>query len=91
MAKKIQGSGLQELKASVQEGKIIVGREKVLQGLRKGNLRKIFLAKNCPDDVRGDVVYYAGLQNVSIEMMEATNEELGIICKKNFFVAVVGL
>lgn len=90
MAKKDQG-GLQELKANVQDGKIVVGKEKVLQGLRKGTLRKVFLARNCPDDVKSDVVNYAGLQHVSVEETEATNEELGIICKKNFFVAVVGL
>ena len=91
MAKKDEGSKLQELKVSVQDGKIVVGHEKVLQGLRKGNLRKVFLARNCPDNVKKDVVHYAGLQHITVEETEATNEELGIICKKNFFVAVVGL
>jgi len=83
--------GIKELKEVVQEGKAIIGMDCVMKELKKGNLTKIFLASNCRDDVRKDIIYYAGLQNVKVEETDSTNEELGILCKKNFFVSVVGL
>jgi large subunit ribosomal protein L30e len=88
--KKDQSVAMKELKDKVHEGTAIVGMDRVMKELKKGNLKKIFLASNCREDVRGDVTYYAGLQSVEIEEVKATNEELGILCKKNFFVSIVG-
>ena len=51
-------------------------------------LLKCFTSAGPLPDLHRD---YAGLQHITVEETEATNEELGIICKKNFFVAVVGL
>jgi large subunit ribosomal protein L30e len=90
MAKKDKNLKLEELKKKLLDGKAVVGIDRVLKELKRGNLKKIFLAMNSREDLRKDVLYYSGLQKVVVEELETSNEELGVICKKNFFVSVVG-
>ena len=73
------------------EHKAIIGTQRVLKQLRAKKLSKIFLARNCPEKVKNDIHYYAQLANVPVVQLEQTNEELGVICKKNYFIAVAGI
>ncbi|MBI1968910.1 ribosomal L7Ae/L30e/S12e/Gadd45 family protein [Candidatus Woesearchaeota archaeon] len=82
---------LSEVRQALQAGKALIGAEMVLKQLRSGNLQKVFLAKNCPARLRADIEQYAQLGNVPVVTLLLNNEELGIICKKNFFVAVLGV
>lgn len=92
MAKKEEiGKEIKELKVKIQEDKVVIGVEKVLKGLRDKTLQKIFLASNCPPKISEDIYYYAKLVNVPVVKIEFDNEELGIFCKKNFFIAVLGV
>ncbi len=86
-----QESELSQLKAEVQKGQIIVGTERVLKYLNEGKLQKVFLAKNCPPKSRSDVMQFVRLAQVPLVELGLTNEELGIFCKKNFFVSVLGI
>ncbi|MFH1276300.1 MAG: ribosomal L7Ae/L30e/S12e/Gadd45 family protein [Candidatus Woesearchaeota archaeon] len=88
--KKEESAGLKELKEKLLQEKVVVGIDRVMKELKKDCLNKIFLASNVRDDLRKDLIHYAGLQGVTVEELELSNEELGILCKKNFFVAVVG-
>jgi len=81
---------VKELKDRVQEGKAIIGTERVLKALKKKALISVYLAKNCPAKLKEDVEYYAKLAKIKVVNVEYTNEELGIFCKKNFFVSVLG-
>ncbi len=91
MAKKEEiGKEIKELKVKVQEGKIVVGAEKVLKSLRNRTIQKVVLASNCPQKISEDVYYYAKLADVPVVKIDLDNEELGIFCKKNFFIAVLG-
>lgn len=82
---------LKNLRVSLQEGKAIIGRDKVLKELRTGNLQKILLASNIPENMKNELEHYAKIGNVPIVVLEINNEELGIHCKKNFFVSVIGI
>ncbi|MDP3640111.1 MAG: ribosomal L7Ae/L30e/S12e/Gadd45 family protein [Nanoarchaeota archaeon] len=82
---------LSEVRQALVAGNALIGAETVLKQLRSGNLKKVFLAKNCPVRVRADVEQYAQLGSVPVVTLLLNNEELGIICKKNFFVAVLGV
>ncbi len=81
---------LRELKVKVQNEKIVVGGERVLKLLQEKRFEKVYLAKNCPVKLRSDVMHFAHLTQTPIVELEQTNEELGIYCKKNFFVSVLG-
>ncbi len=82
---------LSAIKKSLQDGTAVVGARTVLKRLQEGNISKVYLAANCPGKLQGDIQSYAGLVNTPVVFLRITNEELGILCKKNFFVAVVGI
>lgn len=82
---------MKELRLKVQDNKAVIGTDRVMKELKAGHLSKIFLAKNCRNDVKGDIEYYAGLSSVPVVVVDFDNEELGVFCKKNFFVSVLGI
>lgn len=77
--------------SKVQEGKAVLGTDRVLKLLKARKLSSIIIARNCPAQSQANLQYYAQLAGVPITQVEQTNEELGIICKKNFFVSVAGI
>ncbi len=79
------------LTTKVQEGKAVLGTDRVLKLLKAKKLNSIIIARNCPAKSKEDIQYYARLAQVPITQVEQTNEELGILCKKNFFVSVAGI
>lgn len=90
MAKKREMEGeLKELRAKVQQNKVIIGRDEVLRGVQSGSVSKVFLARNCPEKIRQDLHHYASLAQVPVVDLEMDNEELGVFCKKNFFISVL--
>ncbi len=91
MAKKEIEGNEKELKLKVQEGSAIIGADRVLKSLKSGSLGKIFLASNCRADLKADVEHYAGISGIPVVTLGMDNEELGVFCKKNFFIAVVGV
>ena len=64
---------------------------KVLKELKTKTLIKVLLAKNCPPKLKEDVNYYAQLADIPVVELGQTNEELGVLCKKNFFISIVGI
>lgn len=79
-----------ELKTKVQEGKAIIGTDRVLKNLKSKQIQTVYLASNCPDKIKDDVKYYAELAGTPIITLDYDNEELGVFCKKNFLVSVLG-
>ncbi|MBI2665965.1 ribosomal L7Ae/L30e/S12e/Gadd45 family protein [Candidatus Woesearchaeota archaeon] len=87
----IESKNVTDLKTKLLDGKVTIGLDLVLKNLKKGILGKVLLAKNCPEKIKKDLHYYAQLQGTAVEELELSNEELGILCKKNFFIAVAGI
>ncbi len=79
------------LKEKVQEGKAVLGTERVCKQLQQGTLAEVFLARNCQERARKDIYYYARLANVPVTELDLTNEEVGILCKKNFVISVAAV
>ena len=79
------------LSSKALEGKAIIGSERVLKELKAGRLGTVFLARNCLQKVKDDVQYYAQLAHVPVIQLEQSNEEIGVLCKKNFFISVAGI
>jgi len=82
---------LKSLQSLAQARKLIIGSDRVLKELRKGGLKKVLMAKNCPTQQKQDILQYARMMEIPVVAIEQNNEELGVLCKKNFFVAVVGI
>ncbi len=90
MAKEEVGE-IKELKNKVLEGKAIIGSDRVVKALQSGKITKVFMANNCPTTTKNNILHYAKLADINVIQLNQDNEELGIICKKNFFIAVVGI
>jgi large subunit ribosomal protein L30e len=80
-----------ELKTHLQSGKVVIGADRVLKMLKQKKLVKVYLASNCPDQLKEDLQYYAQLAKVPCLNLDYNNEELGVFCKKNYFVATLGV
>ncbi len=91
MAKKKTDQKIQELKEVLQGDKAVIGRNLVLKLLKQGKLAKIFLAKNAAPDLVADLEHYTKLAKIELVALEQDNEELGVLAKKNHFIAVVGV
>lgn len=90
MKKEEVSKDLKELKAKLQEKEAVIGADLVLKRLKDKSLSKVFLASNAPQKIREDVQYYAKLAGIIVSELSLDNEELGLFCKKNFFIAVIG-
>ena len=82
---------LKKVKAEVQDGKAVIGKEGVIKAIKSKSLAKVFAASNCPQDVKKDVKHYAQLAGVPFSELGISNEELGVLCKKNYFISVLGI
>lgn len=80
---------MKELKEALEDKNLTIGTETTLKKLRNGELKTIFLAKNCPSKVRDTIKHYAKISKVNVLELDIKNEELGIICKKLFSISVL--
>jgi len=80
-----------EIKKNLKEGKLVMGASETLKGLRTGEFSKIYLAANCPEELREDIKHHASFTDVEIIETDIPNDELGDICKKPFSIAVMGM
>jgi ribosomal protein L30E len=92
MAKKKEiDEQIQLLKEKIKDDKIIIGAENVFKSIKTNKLNKIFLSSNCPQKNKEDILHYAKLIDLPVVELKMDNEELGVFCKKNFFVSVIGV
>jgi len=92
MAKKQTVSdNIKEIRETLIAKKEIVGKDRVIKELKQGKLAKIFVASNCPKFTMDDINHYAKLANVEIVQLKYDNEELGVFCKRQFFISVLGI
>lgn len=82
---------MDELKLGVKEGNLIIGTKRTLKAIRSGEVSKVFVASNCPAVLVEDVEHYCTMTEIPVEKLTVDCAELGNVCKKPFFVSVVGI
>ena len=82
---------MKELREKLLENKVIIGTERVLKKLKNGKIASILIANNCSESTKNDLQQYTKLNNTPLIELDINNEELGVFCKKNFFVSVLGI
>lgn len=75
-----------EIRKLLGTDKLIIGTERTIKALKKDELVKVIVSKNCSEKVRSQLKGKA-------EIVEAdeNNEELGVLCKKPFRIALLGI
>jgi len=80
-----------DIKKDVQEKEIVIGTERTIRGMKNGNISKVYVALNCPNEIKEDVMHYGKIGKIEVINLKENNEELGIICKKPFPISVLGV
>jgi len=80
---------MKELKEVLEDKNLTFGADRTMKKLRKGELKSIFLAKNCPTGIKDMIKSYAKIGGVKIVELDVKNEELGVLCKKYFSISVL--
>lgn len=82
---------MEDIKKLVKDKKVFIGTGQTLKNLKLGKVSKVILASNCPQDVVESVERYAKMGSVPVEKLKIPNDELGIICRKHFFISVMSV
>lgn len=86
-----QKDALEEIKRLIKDKRLLIGTDNTLKKLKINKLEKVWLSSNCPSDVREDIAKYAETNNTAVISLELPNDELGVLCKKQFPVSVLSL
>jgi len=84
-------STLDDIKKALDQGKAIIGTNRVMKYLKLGKLKSVYISSNAPEDVVKDVKHYAQLSGVSVVPVAYPNDELGVVCKKSFSISILGI
>ncbi len=84
-------SALEIIRKAQKEGKLTIGYKSTLEALKKKELEYAFTAVNAPQNIVEDIQYYSNLSETNYSPLNANSEELGVACRKQFTVAVVGV
>jgi len=68
-----------------------LGYNRPLKMIKRGKVEKIFLAKNVPENIKKDIEYYQKLGNFEVEVLDYSNEEVGLLLKKPFKISVISI
>ena len=82
---------MKDLKEALKENKVIIGTDRTLKLLKLSKLKRVYISSNCPGDVKSDIEHYSKLNNIPMINLKENNEELGALCKKPFFISVLGI
>ncbi len=80
-----------DIRKSMEDEKLVIGKNQVTKCLKQKTLSKVILATNTPEKLSEDIEYYSSFSDVSLIRSDKNNEELGVICKKSFGISVLGI
>lgn len=82
---------LTELRKNVSGGKLVIGTAEVMKLLKQDKLARVFVAANSLQSVKDSLNQYGQKDGCEVVQLEIPNDELGVMCKKPFSIAVVGV
>lgn len=80
-----------DIKKLIKEKKLVIGADETLKGLKTGKFAKIYMASNCPAQLKEDVAHYSSISGVEVIETGLPNTDLGDVCKKPFAISIMGL
>lgn len=80
-----------EIKKMLKSKKLVIGTEKTIKNLKKGKASKVYVTTNCPKSIKEDIKHYAKLNKADLIELKIPNDDLGVICKKQFSISVLSV
>jgi len=87
MAKK----DIDEIKKLIKTDKLIIGTKLTVKSLKEGKLAKVVLSSNCSESLEEEINKFAEMTSVKVAKINLPNDELGVLCKKQFSISVLGI
>lgn len=82
---------LSDIKKDLKTRKIIIGTKVVMKNLNLNKLEKIYIASNCNENSKKELEYYSKLLKIPVIKLKQPNDELGVICKKQYSISMLGV
>ncbi|MEK6934384.1 MAG: ribosomal L7Ae/L30e/S12e/Gadd45 family protein [Nanoarchaeota archaeon] len=76
---------LEKLRKALKDEKVIFGTEKTLKNLRLGKTKAVFIASNCPTDIKEKIKKY----KVEVIELKEPNDEIALICKRPHSISIL--
>lgn len=80
-----------EIKKLLGSEKLVIGTDRVVKNLKLGKLEKVFLSSNCESEIVESIKRYSSMTETEVSELDISNNELGVFCKKQFSVSVIGI
>ena len=80
-----------DIKKDLKTRKIIIGTRVVMKNLKLNKLEKIYIASNCNAISKKELEYYSKLLKIQVIKLKQPNDELGVICKKQYSISMLGV
>ncbi|MFH0713667.1 MAG: 50S ribosomal protein L30e, partial [Candidatus Micrarchaeota archaeon] len=71
--------------------KTILGSDRTRKLAMHGEAKAIVVARNCPANVKQDIMHYSSLSGVPLIEFTGTSVELGVVCGKPFPVSALSV
>jgi large subunit ribosomal protein L30e len=80
-----------EIKKLLEEGKLTMGSDETIKGLKRGNTKTVFTSRNVSATTSKDIEKYANIGGAEVVSVDMTSDELGSICRKPFGISVLSV
>ena len=80
---------MEDIKKSLEQGKLVFGKNIVLKKLKAGQLTKVITSTNCNPDLKQDISDLK--EDAILEISNQSSKDLGAMVRKNFGISVIGV
>ncbi|RLI98340.1 MAG: 50S ribosomal protein L30e [Candidatus Aenigmatarchaeota archaeon] len=80
-----------EIKDAMDSGKLVIGSNSVIKGLKNGAMEYIICSSNMPENRKRDINHYASVSKTGVRDFEGDSAKLGETCGKPFNVLLIGI
>ncbi len=81
----------ESLKLAIETGKVVIGSKKTLENLKRGKIKALIIAKNCPERIKKDFKWYAKLTKTLVYLFNGTSMDLGAACGRGHVISALGI
>jgi len=80
-----------EIRESIKTKKAIIGANATIKKLKNGKVSKVIISTNCSKELASEIKHLAKISYVKVFETKYTNEELGVLCRKQFKISALGI
>ncbi len=80
-----------EIEDALNKGKLIYGSNKTIESIIKGKAKKVVIARDCPFEIKEDILHYCELADIPCIEINLNSRELGTLCKRPHVITALAI